>query len=69
LNDEIGVSVALDGAEAEGGSIAGSPSAVADRLRGFAELGIEHVQILLAPSGERGIAAFAEVLELLDEDR
>lgn len=69
LAKTIGVSVALDGAEAAGGSIAGSPRAVADRLRGLAEIGVEHVQILLAPSGERGIARFADVLELLDSGR
>jgi alkanesulfonate monooxygenase SsuD/methylene tetrahydromethanopterin reductase-like flavin-dependent oxidoreductase (luciferase family) len=69
LGKTIGVSVALDGAAAEGGSLSGPPTAIADRLREFAEIGVEHVQVLLAPAGERGIAAFAEVLDLLDGDR
>ena len=69
LGRTIGVSVSLDGASAEGGSLAGPAAAIADRLRGFAELGINHVQLVLAPSGEQGIEAFAEVLELLDTGR
>lgn len=69
LGRTIGVSASLDGAPAEGGSLAGPAAAIADRLRGFAELGVEHVQMVLAPSGERGIEAFAEVLELLDTGR
>jgi alkanesulfonate monooxygenase SsuD/methylene tetrahydromethanopterin reductase-like flavin-dependent oxidoreductase (luciferase family) len=69
LGKTIGVSVALDGAAAEGGSLGGPPHAIADRFRGFAEIGIEHVQVVLSPSGERGIEAFAGVLDLLDGDR
>ena len=69
LGRTIGVSVGLDGAPAHGGSLRGPASAIADRLRELAELGIEQVQVVLAPSGPRGIEAFAEVLDRLDTDR
>jgi alkanesulfonate monooxygenase SsuD/methylene tetrahydromethanopterin reductase-like flavin-dependent oxidoreductase (luciferase family) len=65
----VSVSVALDGAVAQGGSVRGSPAEIADRLGSFAALGIEQVQVVLAPSGAQGIEAFAEVLEILDGAR
>lgn len=69
LGMTIGVSVALDGAEADGGSLRGTPEIVADRLRTLAALGIDLIQVVLAPSGAPGIEAFAEVLDLLDRAR
>lgn len=66
LSMTIGVSVALGNAVAEGGSIKGTPAQVADRFRAFAALGINHIQVVLAPSGAPGIEAFADVLRLLD---
>ena len=69
LERTISVSVGLDGAPAHGGSLTGPASAIADRLRGFAELGIEQVQVVLAPSGRPGIEAFEEVLDRLDTGR
>jgi alkanesulfonate monooxygenase SsuD/methylene tetrahydromethanopterin reductase-like flavin-dependent oxidoreductase (luciferase family) len=69
LGKTIGLSIGLNGAPASGGSLVGPASAIADRLRRFAELGIQHVQLVLAPSGQPGIEAFAEVLDLLDAGR
>jgi alkanesulfonate monooxygenase SsuD/methylene tetrahydromethanopterin reductase-like flavin-dependent oxidoreductase (luciferase family) len=65
----VSVSVALGGARAEGGSLTGSAQEIADRLVSLAGLGIEHVQVVLAPSGSEGIEAFAAVLEILDGAR
>jgi alkanesulfonate monooxygenase SsuD/methylene tetrahydromethanopterin reductase-like flavin-dependent oxidoreductase (luciferase family) len=69
LGRTLGLSIGLNGAPAHGGSLAGPPPAIADRLRRFAELGVQHVQVVLAPSGQPGIEAFAEVLDLLDTGR
>jgi alkanesulfonate monooxygenase SsuD/methylene tetrahydromethanopterin reductase-like flavin-dependent oxidoreductase (luciferase family) len=69
LGRTIGLSIGLDGAPAHGGSLVGPAPATADRLRRFAELGIRHVQVMLAPPGQPGIEAFAEVLDLLDTGR
>lgn len=69
LRRTISVSVGLDGAPAHGGSLVGPASEIADRFREFAELGIDEVQVVLAPSGRPGIEAFAEVLDRLDTGR
>jgi probable F420-dependent oxidoreductase len=47
------------------GVIAGTPAEIADAIRGFARLGISHVQIALEPHTVAGIEAFAPVLEIL----
>ncbi len=49
-----------------GEPLTGSPSAIAEALRGFAREGIDHVQIVHAPNTAAGIAGFAPVLEALD---
>ena len=46
--------------------IAGSPQQIADALRGFAQAGLDHVQLLLDPITEGSIEALGPVLELLD---
>jgi alkanesulfonate monooxygenase SsuD/methylene tetrahydromethanopterin reductase-like flavin-dependent oxidoreductase (luciferase family) len=45
--------------------LAGSPQAIAEGLAAFADEGISHVQVMLAPSTIASIEAFASVLELL----
>ena len=47
-------------------TLAGTPEELAAGLRAYADAGIAHVQIRLAPNTLDGIAAFPPVLELLD---
>jgi hypothetical protein len=44
----------------------GSAEELATFLRRYADLGMTHLQILLAPNTPAGIEAFAPVLELLN---
>jgi alkanesulfonate monooxygenase SsuD/methylene tetrahydromethanopterin reductase-like flavin-dependent oxidoreductase (luciferase family) len=46
--------------------IRGSSEEIAQRLRGFADVGISHVQVLVPASTAAAVEAFAPVLELLD---
>lgn len=48
-------------------ALSGEPEAIAERLRGFAAEGIDHVQVYLHPNTVEGIDALAPVLELLDQ--
>jgi alkanesulfonate monooxygenase SsuD/methylene tetrahydromethanopterin reductase-like flavin-dependent oxidoreductase (luciferase family) len=52
-----------------GTPLTGTPEAIADTLREFAAMGVEHVQVWLYPGSVEHIEAFAPVLELLDRDR
>jgi alkanesulfonate monooxygenase SsuD/methylene tetrahydromethanopterin reductase-like flavin-dependent oxidoreductase (luciferase family) len=45
--------------------ITGTPEEVANRLRGFADVGVRHLMIVLEPSGIAPIEQFSRVLELL----
>jgi alkanesulfonate monooxygenase SsuD/methylene tetrahydromethanopterin reductase-like flavin-dependent oxidoreductase (luciferase family) len=47
--------------------LTGEPEVIADRLRAYANAGIEHVIIHLDPDNVAGIDGFAPVLELLDQ--
>jgi alkanesulfonate monooxygenase SsuD/methylene tetrahydromethanopterin reductase-like flavin-dependent oxidoreductase (luciferase family) len=57
------VSTAPDGG---GKPLQGTPEEMALGLKGFADEGIDHLQIICAPNTAEGIAAFAPVLEALD---
>jgi alkanesulfonate monooxygenase SsuD/methylene tetrahydromethanopterin reductase-like flavin-dependent oxidoreductase (luciferase family) len=46
--------------------LAGSPAAVADELRKYAEMGVSHVQLVMDPITVESITEFAPVLEELD---
>jgi alkanesulfonate monooxygenase SsuD/methylene tetrahydromethanopterin reductase-like flavin-dependent oxidoreductase (luciferase family) len=48
-------------------ALSGSPEEIAAYLRAFADQGVAHVQVYLAPSTISGVEWFARVLELLDE--
>ena len=47
-------------------ALSGSPEELESAFRQFAQEGISHVQVFLAPCTPSGIEAFAPVLELLD---
>jgi alkanesulfonate monooxygenase SsuD/methylene tetrahydromethanopterin reductase-like flavin-dependent oxidoreductase (luciferase family) len=57
------VSTAPDGG---GKPLQGTPEEMAAAIRGFADEGIDHLQVICAPNTATGIAAFAPVLEALD---
>jgi alkanesulfonate monooxygenase SsuD/methylene tetrahydromethanopterin reductase-like flavin-dependent oxidoreductase (luciferase family) len=66
----VGMSVALDGAVAEGSSLTGTDEQIAQQLLQVRDLGVDHVQVVTSPAGPRGVEAMARVLEILDrEDR
>ncbi len=44
----------------------GPPEAIATALRGYAEVGVSHLQVFPFPLSPRGIERFQPVLELLD---
>jgi alkanesulfonate monooxygenase SsuD/methylene tetrahydromethanopterin reductase-like flavin-dependent oxidoreductase (luciferase family) len=48
------------------GALSGSPEQLAGYLRAFADQGVAHIQVYLAPTTEAGIEMFAPVLDLLD---
>jgi alkanesulfonate monooxygenase SsuD/methylene tetrahydromethanopterin reductase-like flavin-dependent oxidoreductase (luciferase family) len=48
--------------------IKGSPEAIADKLRGFADVGMSHLQLVLDPITVPAIEECAATLELLDSD-
>ena len=47
-------------------TIHGSAAEVAEKLRGFADAGTEHLVVVIEPAGLEGIGRFAKVIELLD---
>ena len=51
-----------------GPPMSGSPDELASQLRAYADEGITHLQVWIAPLTLSGIEAFARVLELLDRD-
>ena len=57
------VSTAPDGG---GRPLQGTPEEMAAALKGFADEGLSHLQVICAPNTAAGIAAFAPVLEALD---
>lgn len=57
------VSTAPDGG---GSPLEGTPEEIARALRGFANEGISHLQVICAPNSAAGIAAFKPVLDALD---
>jgi probable F420-dependent oxidoreductase len=46
--------------------ISGSPEEVAQALKGFADLGVKHLVVLVEPESAEGIARMGEVAKLLD---
>jgi alkanesulfonate monooxygenase SsuD/methylene tetrahydromethanopterin reductase-like flavin-dependent oxidoreductase (luciferase family) len=68
LGRTVGVRVTLlDRTVSLGEPLSGSPEQVAAVFRQFADEGISHIQVWLAPSTVAGIEAFTPVLELLDQ--
>jgi probable F420-dependent oxidoreductase len=47
--------------------LTGTPEAVAEMLRKFVDIGLQHLIIALEPDGVAGIERFARVIELLDQ--
>ena len=67
LSRSVGARVAVLGRTVPGAEpLTGSTKEIAAGLRAFADEGITHLQVALAPSSLEGIAAFAPVLEVLD---
>ncbi len=54
---------------AEENEIRGEPDAIATRLREFADLGLDHLQVQLRPNSIEGVEAFAPVMEQLRGSR
>lgn len=46
--------------------IVGSPEEIAERLQAFADVGVDHLVVILDPIGIRGIERFGRVVELLN---
>ena len=57
------------GVPAEEQEIRGEPEAIAAKLRAFADLGLDHLQVQLRPNSIEGLEAFAPVMERLREAR
>ncbi len=74
LQRTVGVHVNLPGHPAGGEAtdqappITGTPDEIAAKLRAYADHGISHLQIIIAPDTPAGVEAFAPVLEHLDRD-
>jgi hypothetical protein len=67
LSRLVGARVAVLGRTVPGAApLTGSMQEIAAALRAFADEGITHLQVALAPSTLEGIAAFAPVLAVLD---
>jgi probable F420-dependent oxidoreductase len=52
--------------DADEQGIVGTPDAVTEALAGFAEIGTQHLAVILKPADERGVERFAQVIEWLD---
>jgi len=48
-------------------TIHGTAEEIAEKLRGFADAGTEHLVVVIEPAGLEGIGRFAKVIELLDK--
>ena len=69
LSRSVGARVSMLGRTVPGAEpLTGSVHEIAAGLLAFAGEGVTHLQVALAPSTLAGIAAFAPVLELLDQD-
>jgi alkanesulfonate monooxygenase SsuD/methylene tetrahydromethanopterin reductase-like flavin-dependent oxidoreductase (luciferase family) len=66
LERSVGISVALSPARAEASSLTGTPEEIAEGLAGYRELGVDHIQVVLASPTEATVAGFGRVLERLD---
>lgn len=64
------VHVLADGETPEDGEqgTVGTAEAVAEALAGFAEVGTQHLAVILKPADVRGVERFARVIELLDRE-
>ncbi len=62
----VGLSIAMPGSTGEGGSLSGSPEAIAEQLDEIRDLGVDTVQVVTSPAGPRGIEGLARILEILD---
>ena len=60
-----GISVALPGSTAEGGSVSGTHEQIAARLLDYHDAGVDHLQVMTSPGGPAGAEGMARVLELL----
>lgn len=49
-----------------GKAISGSPEVIASALRGLAQAGVAHVQVVLHPLRLAAVEAFAQIVELLN---
>jgi len=67
LERSIGISVALSPARGEASTLTGSPEEIAEGLAGYRELGVDHIQVVLASPTEATVAGFGEVLRTFDE--
>ena len=47
--------------------LSGNPAELAEQFRGYAEVGIDHLQVLVHPMTAAGIERLAPVLEILDQ--
>lgn len=54
--------------EAGARGIQGTVEEIAERLRAFADAGVQHLVVVLHPEGIAGVEQFASVLELLDRE-
>jgi alkanesulfonate monooxygenase SsuD/methylene tetrahydromethanopterin reductase-like flavin-dependent oxidoreductase (luciferase family) len=66
LGRTAGVSVALPGSEASGGSLRGTHDEIAEQLIAIGATGVSHVQVVASPTGPAGVEGMARVLEHLD---
>lgn len=53
------------GADLPGKAITGTSEAIANQLRGFADVGVTHLMIAFAPSGVASVEQFGRIIELL----
>ncbi len=69
LTRGVPVSISLPGEErpvADGEHVAGSPAAVAAAVRGFVDIGVQHLILLVEPQRSDAPERLARVLDLLD---
>jgi hypothetical protein len=68
LGRTLAIGVAVGERTIEGADpLTGSPEQIAAALRGFAQEGIDHVQVWLNPSTFEGIAQLGSALAVLDQ--
>ena len=66
LERSIGISAAFPPARGEASTLTGAPEEIAEGLAGYRELGVDHIQVVLASPTEATVAGFGRVLERLD---